>query len=325
MAEDTVAVLMSTYNGERYLKEQIESIITQSFSNWQLYIRDDGSTDHTVSIINEFVHKDKRIIFLNANFDKNLGVTRSFMKLLESAEANYYMFSDQDDYWKKDKIELTLKKMQDAEEKFNYKPICVHTNLTIVDNNLNGNLLMKKPEDTWSNFKQLLFKNCVTGCTMMINQALKRQINFNDKKLVNVYLHDWWIALIAAAFGKVIYLEEPTILYRQHVGNLVGSNIKGTAWYNNTVSDPVNERVIQSMRIIRDFWNAYGNQLQGTNKKYTEKYAKLIGHANLLRNFITVLHYPPVRPTIRGDILFGFLVVKNFKEINQLEIDKEKK
>ena len=114
-------------------------------------------------------------------------------------------------------------------------------------------------------------------------------------------------------------------MYRQHVGNLVGSNIKGTAWYNNTVSDPVNERVIQSMRMIRDFWNTYGNQLQGTNKKYTEKYAKLIGHSNLLRNFITVLHYPPVRPTIRGDILFGFLVVKNFKEINQLVIDKEKK
>lgn len=319
MAKDKVAILMSTYNGEKYLRDQIESIQHQSYQDWHLYIRDDGSKDNTVKIINEYTDADQRITLISETRQQNLGVMRSFLKLLEMTDADYYMFSDQDDYWKKDKVAITLEAMKNSEE-LNL-PICVHTNLTIVDSKLKGSTLMK--DNSWSGFRELLFANCVTGCTMMINQALKDRIDFKNKTLKNLYMHDWWLALIAAAFGKVTYLDQSTILYRQHTGNLVGSNKKGTKWYHNTVEDSVNVRVIQTVRMAKDFWNVYGQALTGVDQKYTRNYASLAFHRNPFWNLQVVLKCPPVRPTFKGNLLFASLVVKDFKMLNELGKNEE--
>ena len=99
MSNENVAILMSTYNGEKYLEEQVKSIISQDYTDWHLYIRDDGSTDNTVNLIKKIVRDNEKITFLNENKPKNLGVTGSFMDLLANTKAQYYMFSDQDDYW----------------------------------------------------------------------------------------------------------------------------------------------------------------------------------------------------------------------------------
>lgn len=313
MPQAKVAILMSTYNGEKYLKEQVMSIVKQDYTDWHLYIRDDGSKDNTIDIIRELAKHNKQISFINDGNPQNKGVTRSFMALLASADADYYMFSDQDDYWLPDKVSATLAKMQNTEK--NDRPVCVHTDLTIVDAQLNGSELLNGPDYSWSGFRQLLFANCVTGCTMMINQPLKELINFNDEYLKNIYLHDWWIALIAAAFGKVVYLNRSTILYRQHSGNVVGSNNKGTNWYNKL---PANVRVIQTVRMAKDFWNVYQDKLQGKNKAYAREYASLAFHQNPFWNLLVVLKCPPVRPTFKGNLFFGLLVVRNYRTLGKI-------
>lgn len=313
MPKAKVAILMSTYNGEKYLRDQVMSIVKQDYTDWHLYIRDDGSKDNTAGVIKELKEHDRRISFVNEDKQKNMGITGSFMELLAIADADYYMFSDQDDYWKHDKVSATLAKMRDSEE--DGQPVCVHTDLTIVDAKLKGNDLLNGPDHSWSGFRQLLFANCVTGCTMMINQSLKKLINFKDKRLKNIYLHDWWIALIAAAFGKVVYLNRSTILYRQHSGNVVGSNNKGTNWYSKL---PANVRVLQTVRMAKDFWNVYQNRLQGKDKAYVRGYASLAFHQDPFWNLAIVLRYPPVRPTFRGDLFFGMLVVRYYQDLGKI-------
>lgn len=313
MPQTKVAILMSTYNGEKYLRDQVMSILKQDYNDWHLYIRDDGSKDSTADIIREFVKSDERISFINESHPQNVGVTESFMKLLANVDADYYMFSDQDDYWQQDKVSATLAKMQDSEEKG--QPVCVHTDLTIVDANLKGNELFYGPDYSWSGFRQLLFANCVTGCTVMINQPLKKLIDFNDKRLKNVYMHDWWIALIAAAFGKVVYLNRPTILYRQHSGNVIGESKKSNDWDNKV---PANTRVIQTVRMAKDFWNAYQNKLRGKDRTYARKYASLAFHQNPFWNLLVILKCPPARQTFKGNLFFGFLIIKNYRILGRM-------
>ena len=186
-----IAILMSTYNGEEYLSKQVESIKNQTNNDWHLYIRDDGSTDSTFSILKEISDKDKRITFVNKDDVKNVGVIRSFMSLLESTDADFYMFSDQDDVWKENKIQraLSLMKHQDYQS----TPICLHTELQIVDDNLQPVELMKRGR-VWSDFQHFLFGNCVTGCTVMINQKLKQMINFDSVDYSRIAMHDWLFA-----------------------------------------------------------------------------------------------------------------------------------
>lgn len=322
MTTAKIAILMSTYNGQKYLSEQIESIQKQSYSNWRLYIRDDGSTDNTINIIKRYTTRDHRIIFFNQNHIENQGVAKSFMTLLENIEADYYMFADQDDYWKKDKIANTLDTMKSSEKVNINKPICVHTNLTLVDSNLKGNLLMNEKK-AWSTFKELLFANCVTGCTVMINSKLKSLVDFNKLRFVNIYLHDWWIALIAAGFGKVVYLDQATMLYRQHPGNLVGSDKPGTKWHNKTTKHPFSDRIMQTVRMAWDFWKVYNEKIQGSDRRYVKEYASLVNHQSPFWNMKVVCICPPRRQTLKGDLFFSYLIVKRFRMFQSLNKDGE--
>jgi Glycosyltransferases involved in cell wall biogenesis len=131
-----LAILLATYNSEKYLKVQIDSILAQSFSDFTLYIRDDGSTDSTISIIDEYLKLFPNIIFLKDN-QKNRLSLGSFMWMLENVNADYYMFSDHDDYWLENKVELTLNKMLAVESVGSKKPVIIHTDLKVVDTNLN--------------------------------------------------------------------------------------------------------------------------------------------------------------------------------------------
>jgi glycosyltransferase involved in cell wall biosynthesis len=228
-----IAVLLSTYNGETYLKEQLDSIISQTLHDWKLFIRDDGSKDQTIKIINEYITKYKdKIVKINDNLG-NLKSASSFMYLLEKVNADYYMFCDQDDIWFKNKIEITLEKIQNLESKNINKPILVFTNLHVVNNEL-----ITINESMWEysninpeNAKDFYKTTClssVTGCTIMINKKLK------DKVLpysTNARMHDWWISLNAAYYGKVGYISDPTIFYRQHENNVIGAEKLNSNYY----------------------------------------------------------------------------------------------
>lgn len=243
-----ISILMAAYNGEKYIREQIDSILAQTEQNWILYIRDDGSTDGTPEIIHEYAMKYPGMIIPVHDTLGGLGCIRNFMAALKYAQSDYYMFCDQDDIWLPDKAEKTLKAMKAAEqsaetEKTGYNaevnfagkaagtqnircslPVCVHTDLEVVDENgqqIHPSFVEKLDLDVrGANFASLIYSNVLTGCTMMINQAMKELLSEMPDSCM---MHDQWIGLLAEGCGKRVYLPEATIRYRQHGDNVMGA------------------------------------------------------------------------------------------------------
>lgn len=224
----SVAVMLATYNGAKYLKEQIESILSQSFEDWTLYIRDDGSKDSTHDVIEQYTEKypDKIIeikdeSLVGGSSKANFAAIQKWVTY--NAPHQYYMFSDQDDYWKTDKIQTTLLAMKRAESNYD-GPVLVHTDLEVVNDKLEtlGSSFFSyralNPDVT--DLPHLLVQNNITGCTMCWNSKLNNLLDLTDP---SVAMHDWWIALVAAAFGKIVCVPDATIKYRQHGNNVVGA------------------------------------------------------------------------------------------------------
>ena len=221
---EKIDILLATYNGEKFVKEQIESILNQTYENFNLIISDDASTDNTLNILEEYEKKDTRIKVFKK--EKNKGLIDNFEFLLKNVTSDYFMFSDQDDIWKKDKIEKSINKLK--EESLGL----VYTDLEIVDEKLNviypsywKYKQIYKKIIKYNNFEALYLNNFVTGCTIL---AKSKYIKYilplpRNSKFV---LHDYWTALIVSAKDKISYVEEPTIQYRQHKNNRVGSSRK---------------------------------------------------------------------------------------------------
>lgn len=226
-----IAILMSTYNGSTYLREQIESLFHQTEGNWKLFVRDDGSKDTTLDILNEYEYKYPEKVKVVRDVPYNLGAGESFMYLLAVVDADYYMFCDQDDVWMKDKIERTFGKLLAIEDKYGKNTgIGVFTDLTLVDSELNvlKHSLWKAdnrhPEYVRNFYKQWTNRHASYGCTQMFNQAAK-QLVLPYRQFEGIMgAHDNWLEYILIKKGVYDYLDEPTILYRQHGTNVVGAN-----------------------------------------------------------------------------------------------------
>ncbi|MBI1423216.1 MAG: glycosyltransferase [Gammaproteobacteria bacterium] len=221
-------ILLATYNGDAYIDEQIASICSQTYTNWKLLIRDDGSTDSTVGKIKNLVLQDERIELLD-DPTGNLGVVANFSKLAEialSRNADYIMFCDQDDVWNYDKIEISLNKLLEAEKKYDKStPILVHTDLTVVDENRelisSSFLRFQHLHHPYTDpVRTLLVHNVVTGSTVSMNYAL---LKLATPVREGVIMHDWWYALAAAVYGKLEFIPSATLSYRQHCTNVEGS------------------------------------------------------------------------------------------------------
>ncbi|HHR6614445.1 TPA: glycosyltransferase family 2 protein [Streptococcus agalactiae] len=214
-----VNILMATYNGEKFLAQQIESIQKQTFKEWNLLIRDDGSSDKTCDIIRNFTAKDSRIRFINENEHHNLGVIKSFFTLVNYEVADFYFFSDQDDVWLPEKLSVSL---EAAKHKASDVPLLVYTDLKVVNQELNilqDSMIRSQSHHANTTLLPELTENTVTGGTMMINHALaEKWFTPND-----ILMHDWFLALLAASLGEIIYLDLPTQLYRQHDNNVLGA------------------------------------------------------------------------------------------------------
>jgi len=225
-----ITILLSTYNGSAYLQEQLASIQQQSFVDWVLLVRDDGSEDDTIHILTQAIAQDERIQLLPSQ--GNVGVIESFSLLAAAGlqmfpNTNYFMFADQDDVWLPFKMSDTLDVMQTLA--LEHEHVLVHTDLRVVDERLNqiAPSFMQfqhihHEEDYALNV--LLVQNFVTGCTVMVNRAL---LSTALPVPGGAMMHDWWLALCAANMGKIGFVDKATMLYRQHQTNSVGA--KG-AW-----------------------------------------------------------------------------------------------
>lgn len=218
--QEKIDVLMATYNGEKYLKEQIDSILNQTYKNIQIIISDDCSTDSTREILKQYEQNEKIKIYYQ---EKNLGYIKNFEFLLRNVENDIYMLSDQDDVWKEQKIEKSVEKLK------NENLDLVFGDLEVVDENLNTlygsfNKFMKldrKIEKYIDSYKLQYLYNCITGCTIISRKKLIDKIlplPNNSKYMV----HDYWMGLMVALNGKIGYIKETYIKYRQHGNNQVG-------------------------------------------------------------------------------------------------------
>lgn len=253
-----VAILLSTYNGGKYLGEQIESLLAQTYADWKLYIRDDGSKDDTLRIIENYVKRYPDKIFLNTSLPHNVGAGESFMHLLKEAEAEYYMFCDQDDVWMPHKVEFTLRKAKDLEQKYGVDaPIGIFTDLEVVDEELN--VLMpslwrgdnRHPEYIRDFYKQWTNRHAMYGCTLLINRAAKG-IVLPYRQFENTQgAHDTWIEYFLIRKGILDYIDEPTIHYRQHTSNVVGANMNIT--YFSLLKDIIRHPSHFFKKITKDY------------------------------------------------------------------------
>ena len=216
---DRVAVLMSTYNGEKFLAEQIESILAQEGVEITLFIRDDGSTDQTIRIIREFSQKHSEIVFMEG---KNVGVGNSFMQLVYGAgEAfDFYGFSDQDDVWLPQKVRQAVESIRGYTI-----PVLYCSNQLLVDKE-GARIGMRHERMVDTSFCQILCNNQISGCTMLWNASLQRLLTDAQRRpsegLLRKRIHDVWVAMVASVTGKIVYDENACILYRQHENNVVG-------------------------------------------------------------------------------------------------------
>lgn len=222
-----IAILLATYNSEHYIREQLDSLFSQTYKDWRIVVRDDCSTDNTLNIIKEYLISYPDKISIIDNEGKKLYAYRNFFELLSKTESDYYMFCDHDDVWLPNKIELSMNRMEEVEKKG--VPVIVHTDMKVVDQNLNiihhsfwkySKLL---PEHT--SFKELVLCNSANGCTMLFNQKAKdvSLSNVNYAKMHDILLNQ----SVAANDGIISAIYTPTVLYRQHIDNVVGAHKVG--------------------------------------------------------------------------------------------------
>lgn len=218
----TVAILLSTYNGRRFVAEQLDSLLMQDYPSIQIHIRDDGSTDGTLDVLRSYAMRDARI---NVEAGINLGCVGSFLNLLRSADCDILMFCDQDDVWLPTKVSSAVSALVAAGLNL---PVLYHTDLVVVDEHLQT-LAASFMDQQGLRMPQahalevLAIQNCVVGCTVAMTSEFVRSAHLSDVIVGDAAMHDWWLAIFASCRGRLLYSPRPEILYRQHGGNVSGA------------------------------------------------------------------------------------------------------
>lgn len=266
MNNKKVAILMSTYNGEKYIKEQLDSLLNQSYKNIEIYIRDDGSKDKTINIVKEYENKYNNVIF---NQGENVGYINSFFNLLKLCnDADYYAYCDQDDIWMEEKIERAVQKL---DENSCDKPILYFSNLDFYDGEMN--YLASAPKEKKYNFRNSLVECITQGMTMVINKKARDTIIDN---IPSVCLgHDWWTYMICSGFGKIIYDSKSLVKYRRHNKSVTlegESQFKLLIWRIKKflLGDSLKQIKVQ----IKEYDKLYSDKLNNEDRKLLKLFTK---------------------------------------------------
>jgi glycosyltransferase involved in cell wall biosynthesis len=228
----SIEVVLPTYNGVLYLETQIASIYNQTLRPERVLLRDDGSSDGTQSLICQLQQRYGAWLQV-LPVDGNLGCVANVNRLLQATKAPYVALADQDDFWFPQKLEQSFKRLQQMEEQYGSEtPLLVHSDLELVDKDgtpLGYSYIERQHLDPLRTASiDLALTNVVTGCTVLLNRALL------EKALpipFQAVMHDWWLALVASAFGRIELLAHATVQYRQHGVNLIGAHGLGIDYW----------------------------------------------------------------------------------------------
>ena len=275
-----INVLMSTYNGEKYLKEQIDSIMNQRGDfEVRLYVRDDGSIDATHKILEEYSKQNKLTWYKG----ENIKPARSFWKLLSLCEkADYYAFCDQDDVWNEDKLKEAIKKCNENEDK--EVPFLYCSDVEVVDSKLNT-IECKVATRKAPTFAHSLIYSLAPGCTFVMNHKAREKALEYDIESNYVLIHDWLVHKIIAMFGKVYFDDTKTMQYRQHGNNVIGAQSNFKAKINRIkrflfAND--NARSNSAKALLK----VYGSQVSGKNKELLEMVANYTKDKKMKEKFL---------------------------------------
>lgn len=286
-----VHIVLATYNGEKYIREQLDSILANTFQDFVVEVCDDGSTDGTTAIVKEYAeHHDNIGLHIN---ETNLGYVKNFMEGIKRSNSPYVMLCDQDDIWHADKIEKTIRRMREMEEQEGEQvPLMVFTDAMNYDSesgkemgsfHKNSHLDTKKVDTA-----HLFMENKCIGCTVMVNAAIRQYLEVVPEQ---IRVHDWWLALICSHFGKISYLDETTLQYRQHSGNMIG----GSEFFDYVKDRFQNirrqkEALVQTYAQGKAFYDIFGKKLSGEKKEIAEQFAAML-EAGGFRKRINMIRY----------------------------------
>lgn len=269
--QERVSILLATYNGSEFLREQLESLDSQTFAADRIAIRDDGSTDSTLSILEKWAVEQPNVSLLRGT---RVGVTKNFFALLASPDehSDYFAFCDQDDVWLPDKVENAIAALR---EHGSQVPLMYCSRLELVDEKLRHLGYSRIPKRV--GFANALVENVATGCTTVLNRAARTLVCSAPPQ--RAIFHDWWCYLVISAFGRVIFDERPGAKYRQHSSNQVGAAPSSAELFRRRLSRFV--RVGRQARHLSDqaadFKQLFGGFLNAADKETLEKFLSVRG------------------------------------------------
>ena len=229
--DKSLAILLASYNGEKFIKDQLESLLSQTYQDFTIYIHDDGSSDGTLDAIDEVIAEKPdgagRIVLLNG--DSTGSAKANFLWMLSQVEADYYMFCDQDDVWLEDKVEQEVRLLESETDQTDgtATPICVFSDMYVVDENLEvtdqsfiATLGRSADRTAWS---QIVIDNPAAGCTLLFNRCLRDKVINAGIDVDRIEMHDQLILAVAALTGRTASIKSPLVYYRQHGDNAMGA------------------------------------------------------------------------------------------------------
>lgn len=316
---ERVDIVLATYNGGRYLSQQLDSLLAQKSITPQVLVSDDGSTDQTLDILAKYQKQFAgRIEFLRSG-ETGKGACANFDFLLGCASADYVFLSDQDDVWDQDKVTVCMAEMKALEAEFGCAtPLLVHSDLRVVDQRLNlispsffrlQNLSKRSPA-----LKDLLCQNVVTGCTVVANRALLEKALPIPRA---AGMHDWWLGLVAAAFGKIGFVDRATISYRQHDANTIGAKAWSIGFVFEKIQQLMRPRaagalLLPSLLQARSFFVEYGDTLDKKQVKTIAAYANIIEATRADRLRAAIRHGFSKQGVLRSVGFYWALLIADF-------------
>lgn len=275
MSLPLVSIVLATYNGEKFIRQQLDSVIHQTYHQLEITISDDGSTDNTWDILKEYQVSDSRIRIMRN--EKNLGYTRNFERAIQITQGEYVAICDQDDIWRPEKIETLMRHIQGFD-------LCF-SDSELIDEN--GSLLNRKLSDlknvrTYTNCLPFVIGNCVPGHACLIRRStLLRALPFPD-----AFVYDWWLAFFVCCAGKMTFLDEPLVQYRQHTQNAVAAVKVAGSKKSKQTKDQKLDSIRTRMKIFSETAAQFNIPERAILENLTKSYQDFTWRNNLRRSVI---------------------------------------